>query len=284
MRYTRTGIIAVLIAVEIVIAGAMVASAGGLKSFSTIGDARAFGYVPPTPLASIDAGGRPHVVIDDAGSRVIVSASNDGKVHVADTKHIHGWGWGSTPSRLEVEKTSDGVLIRRPETSEPTVILGFEFGGTSVQIPPGSTLEIQAAGGADVSDLTGAVTVHSNDGHISATNVRSANLSLQTGDGHISLDGVDADQLNAVTSDGAIRVANLRVRNGVLHTSDGSIRVQLADGNDVTVRASTSDGSIRLNGIRQDGSPAEYKIGNGSGSLDVATQDGSIRVTSNGAN
>ena len=102
--------------------------------------------------------------------------------------------------------------------------------------------------------------------------------------GHIALANVDADKLNALTSDGSIRVSNLRVRNGVLHTSDGSIRVELADGNDLTVRASNSDGSIRMNGVRQEASPVEYRLGNGSGSLDVATQGGSIRVTTNGAN
>lgn len=283
MRYSRTGVIAILIAVEIMIAGAIVASAGGLNTLSGAGNLHTFGYTPYS-FAAIDAGGTPHVVIDDPGSRVTVSASSDGKVHVTDTRHVHGWGWGNRPSQLRVEKTSDGVLIERPDTTEPIVILGFEFGGTAVQVPPGAALDIRGASGADVSDLTGSIAVRSSDGHISATNVRTSDLSLTTGDGHIALANVDADKINAVTSDGAIRVSNLRVRNGVLHTSDGSIRIELAGGNDLTVRASTADGSIRMNGVRQEGSPAEYKFGNGSGSLDVATQDGSIRVTTNGAN
>jgi hypothetical protein len=51
------------------------------------------------------------------------------------------------------------------------------------------------------------------------------------------------------------------------------------------VRARTLDGSIRINDVRQDSSATvDYKLGNGAGSLDVATQDGSIRVTTNGAN
>jgi DUF4097 and DUF4098 domain-containing protein YvlB len=77
----------------------------------------------------------------------------------------------------------------------------------------------------------------------------------------------------------------LRVRNGTAHTADGSITLAFADAGDVTVHARTADGSIRINGMRQDdSSPTDYKLGNGSGSLDVATQDGSIRVTTNGAN
>jgi hypothetical protein len=281
MRYSRTGIIAVLIAVELFVASIIVVSAGGLKTFSTMGDAHGLGNMSYA-FPAIDAGDRPHVVIDDADSGVTVSASTDGKVHVTDTRHIHGWG--SAPARVQVQKTADGVLIQRPTTPGSNLIFGLEFGGTLVQIPPGATLEIRNASGADVSDLTGTIAVRSNDGHISATNVHSADLSLTTADGHISLTDVDADKLNAVTSDGAIRVSNLRVRNGVLHTSDGSIHIGFADAGDVTVRAQTGDGSIRMNGIRQDGSPVEYKFGNGSGTLDVATQDGSIRVNTNGAN
>jgi hypothetical protein len=281
MRYSRTGIIAVLIAVELFVAGIIAVSAGGLKTFTAMGDAHGFSNMSYT-LPAIDAGDRPHVVINDAGSSVVVTASSDGKVHVTDTRHIHGWG--SAPARVQVQKTADGVLIERPDTPGSTLVFGLEFGGTSVEIPPGATLEIRNASGADVSDLTGTIAVRSNDGHISATNVHSADLSLTSGDGHISLTDIDAGKLNAVTADGAIRVSNLRVRNGVLHTSDGSIHIGFADAGDVTVRARTGDGSIRMNGIRQDGSPVEYKFGNGSGTLDVATQDGSIRVNTNGAN
>ena len=281
MRYSRTGIIAVLIAAELFIASIIIVSAGGLKTFTAMGDAHGFSNMSYA-FPAIDAGDRPHIVIDDADSSVTVRASSDGKVHVTDTKHMHGWG--SAPARLQVQKTGDGVLIERPvAASGSTMMFGMEFGGTLVEIPAGATLEIRNASGADVSDLSGTVAIHSDDGHISATNVHTADLSLTTADGHISLTDVQADKLNAVTSDGAIRVSNLRVRNGVLHTSDGSIGIGFADAGDVTVRAQTGDGSIRMNGIRQDGSPVEYKFGNGSGTLDVATQDGSIRVNTNGA-
>ncbi len=96
---------------------------------------------------------------------------------------------------------------------------------------------------------------------------------------------MNADKLEATTQDGSIHASDMRVRNGSLHTSDGSITIGLADAGDVTVRAHTQDGSIRINGMRQDNAvPADYKLGNGAGSLDLATQDGSIRVTTNGAN
>jgi len=280
MRYSRTGIIAVLIAAELFIASIIVVSASGLGTFKAIGDVHGLSNMSYA-FPAIDAGDTPHVVIDDPSSRVTVSASNDGKVHVTDTRHIHGWG--SAPVRVHVQKTADGVLIERPAASGSGMIFGLEFGGTTVEVPAGTTLEIRNAEGADVSDLTGTIAVRSSDGHISASNVHTADLSLTTADGHISLEDVAADKLQAVTSDGSIRVSNLRVRSGVLHTGDGSIHIGFADAGDVTVHAQTGDGSIRMNGIRQEGSPADYKFGNGSGTLDVATQDGSIRVATNGA-
>lgn len=280
MRYTRTGVIAILIAAEIFIAGAIVASAGGLSSFSGIHDARTFDYTP-NMTATVDAGQTPHVVIDDRDSTVTVVASSDGKIHVTDATHIHGWGWGSRPGQLKVEKTSDGVLIQRPSVADRIVIFGFEFSGTQVEVPAGATLEIRDSSGARITGLTGTIDARSNDGSIRATNVRSDAVSLRTSDGRIYLTNVDAVKLDGQTSDGSIIADNLHVGSGTLRTSDGSIKIALSNA-DVKVRAQTSDGSIRFNGMRQADSPAEYTFGNGSGSLDVATQDGSIRVT-NGA-
>ncbi len=283
MRYTRTGVIAVLNAAELFIASIIIVSAGGLKTFTGASSGHDIAFEPYT-LPAIDAGSQPRVVIDDPDSRVTITPSDDGKIHVSDSTRIAGWGWGSRPPRLQVHQTSDGALIERPSSPGRVVIFGFESGGTDVALPANATVEIRNSSGATLSDLTGTISAHSDDGHITATNVRSSDVSLHTSDGHIMLTGVNADKLDATTLDGSIRVSDLRVRNGSLHTSDGSITVALADAGDVTVRASTQDGSIRINGTRQDDSPVDYKLGTGAGALDVATQDGSIRVTTNGAN
>ncbi len=284
MRYSRTGVIAVLIAAELFIASVIVVSAGGLKTFSGAASGHDIAFEPYS-LPAVDAGSQPHVVIDDPDSRVTITPSNDGKIHVSDSTRIAGWGWGSRPQRVQVHQTSDGVLIARPSTPGRIVIFGFESSGTDVALPPNATVEIRNSSGAMLSDLTGTISAHSDDGHITATNVQSGDVSLHTSDGRIVLTSVNADKLDATTLDGSIHVSDLRVRNGSLHTSDGSITIGLADAGDVTVRARTLDGSVRINGMRQDDSaPVDYKLGTGAGSLDVATQDGSIRVTTNGAN
>jgi len=283
MRYSRTGIIAVLIAAEVFIASVIVVSAGGLKTFSDVGNAGDFNYTPYS-LPAVDAGSQPHVVIDDTDSRVVVTPSTDGKVHVTDATRIAGWGWGSRPQHVQIRKTADGVAIERPATPGRVIIFGFESSHTEVAVPAGATLEITHSEGADLSDLTGTISVRSDDGHITVTNVRTGDLTLSTADGRITLDNVDADKLSVATSDGSIHASSLRVRNGTAHTADGSITLAFADGANLTVHARTLDGSIRINGMRQSDSPLDYTLGNGSGSLDLLTQEGSIRVTSNGAN
>lgn len=283
MRYSRTGIIAVLIAAEVFIAGVIIVSAGGLKNFSVSANDLGSNYSRYSPPA-VAVGSRPHVVIDDADSRVTLTASSDGKIHVIDASRLAGWGWGSRPGKLQMHVTGDGVFIQRPGRSGHGIFFGMDFGRTEIAVPPDATVDVQHSSGADLSDLTGTVHVRSDDGHITARSLRSKDLSLSSGDGHISLQDVAADKLDAVTSDGSIRASGLRVGNGSLHTGDGSITLVFADTGNLTLHARTGDGSISVNGARQsDSSPLDYKLGNGAGSLDVSTQDGSIRVTSKGA-
>lgn len=280
MRYTRTGIIAVLVAVEVFIAGTIVAVAGGFSGQP--GAFRSASY-QPVSLAPIDAGSQPHVVVRDPDSHLVITASNDGQVHVTDATRVAGWLWGAAPKHVQMQRTPDGVVIERPSAPR-TLIFGFESSRTEIALPPNATLDIQQAGGTDLSDLTGVIAVHSNDGHIEAHNIRSSQLSFSSADGHIYLDDVSADRIDAATADGSIHATALHTGGGRLHTDDGSIRLTFADASNLTVHARTADGSIRVNGVRQRAeSPADYTLGDGTGSLDVSTSDGSIRINTNGA-
>ena len=74
----------------------------------------------------------------------------------------------------------------------------------------------------------------------------------------------------------------------MLHTGDGSIRVALATGADLTVDASTSDGHIDVDGNAasngdSDSTQRTVRVGNGSGSLQLSSGDGSIHLITNGA-
>lgn len=288
MRYSRTGIVAVLLAAEVFIGAAIVWVLGGGHAGWPV-QAAGFHSVSQQgkTYSPIDAGSAPHVVIDDPDSRVVITASTDGKVHVTDDSHRFGWVWGTTPAPLSVERTADGVSIRRGDGRLHTVaIFGVDFQHTEIALPPASALEIQRCGGAEISGVTGSLAAHSVDGSISLSGVHASDIKLTSDDGGLRFNDVNAPAIDATTNDGSIRATALSVNGGRLQTNDGSIRVSLADAN-LTVHAHTGDGSIRVNGQRVardgDSDAADYQFGQGSGSLQVSTQDGSIHISTNGA-
>lgn len=290
MRYSRTGIVAVLAAAEIFVAGAILwALGGGSFAVHAAGMPHAYSWQPGKTFPAIDAGSAPHVVVNDPESRFVIDASTDGKVHVIDDTRMSGlFIGGSHPLPLSVSKTGDGVSIVRPESpgGMHLQILGFSEQRVELQVPQGAYVDVQRCGGADLSNLNGRIAVHSVDGHISATDVHATQLMLRSEDGSLRLNDVAAPAIDASTQDGSIRASGLAVGGGTLRSADGSIRAAFAKA-DVTVRARTSDGRIYFDGHRagsdQDGSPAEFLIGKGGGALEVSTQDGSIHITSNGA-
>lgn len=252
MRYSRTGIVAVLLAAEVFIGGAILWTlTGGRMTWpaQASGLHRVSDQAGKT-FAPIDAGSTPHVVIDDPDSRIVITTSADGKVHVTDDARTVGWVWGTPGSHanLSVVKTGDGVSITRGGGQQQVAIVGFDYQHTDVEVPAGAFVDVRRCGGADVTGLAGQVRIHS--------------------------------------VDGSIKGRGLRVTGGEIQTDDGAIRLAFADAN-VSVHAKTSDGSIHFDGRRAAGDDesagADLQIGTGGGSLLVSSQDGSIHISTNGA-
>ncbi|HET9096326.1 MAG TPA: DUF4097 family beta strand repeat-containing protein [Candidatus Baltobacteraceae bacterium] len=269
MRYSRTGIVAVLIAAEVFIGGAILWAFTGGHAWSAQGAGFRHVSEKGKTFAPIDAGSAPRVVIDDPDSRVVITPSSDGKVHVTDGWRTAGWLFNEAAKAapLSVRQSAGGVSIQRSSEHFHVGFFVVDTHRTEVAVPPGTALEIQRCGGADVSGMKGSLAIHSVDGSL-------------------RLEDVAVPSIDASTDDGSIRAANLRVGGGTLHTNDGSIRLGLTDAN-LTVHAQTSDGGIRFNDVRaQDGdsgAAADYRVGTGGGSLQVSTQDGSIHISTNGA-
>lgn len=287
MGYSRFGIIAMLLAAEVFVGGAILWAFGGGRGWSmttrnlhSVSD-RGKTYGP------IDAGNAPHVVIDDPDSRVVITPSSDGKVHVTDDSRTWGLVWGpSSRPPLSIDRTLDGVSIHRQSGPVRFAIFGMDMEHTEIALPVAAALDIRRCGGADVSGMNGSVAVQSVDGSIHLDSINATSLKIASDDGSLRLQSVQAPSIDASTHDGSIKATDLRVGGGTLHSNDGSIRVALATSN-LTVHAQTDDGSIRFNGSRvaQDGDSgtADYQVGTGGGSLQVSTQDGSIHISTNGA-
>lgn len=303
----RTPIVAMLIAVEVMIVGMALYAVGHGGGFAPGMHRAEFAGHSFAPLA---VGPAPHIVIDDAQSRVTVAASSDQLVHVRDLSEMHGAFFSNANyPQLHVTRTLDGVRIERPSVQRLAFgIFGFSREAIEVMVPSGSRLEINRCSGANVSgigggvlvrsqdghieiaDLQGSVDVSSDDGYIEARNVRADRLSMQTSDGHLALRDVAAASLSATTRDGRIETIDLDLLGhepqAAFHTDDGSVRIALAPNPNLTLNASTSDGRIVVDGVssrNDDGAQRTVRLGSGEGKLTVGTGDGSIHIDTNGA-
>lgn len=302
---SRSSFVALLIAAELVIVGI------ALYAIRGMGRVHAADFAART-IAPLDAGAAPQIDIDDPDSRVDVSVSSDGLVHVKDLTDLHGafFGGPSSVGQLDVARTPAGVAIRRPHTGGLSLSFGSIERRIEVDVPSGSRLHVTRCSGARVSGIAGGVAVASQDGRIEltglrgsvdaksddgaivATDIRGDSVVLQSADGHLTLDDVSASSLDGQTKDGSIEARGLTIadgaRRGVLRTDDGSIRVALVPDANLTVDASTGDGDIDVDGSTVntgDGDSAQHtiRLGNGTGGLQLSSGDGSIHILTNGA-
>ncbi|MFY9739742.1 MAG: DUF4097 family beta strand repeat-containing protein [Candidatus Cybelea sp.] len=165
-------------------------------------------------------------------------------------------------------------------------------------------------GHISLSDLRGIVDASSDDGYLTATNVRGDRLAMESSDGHLTLADVSVGSLVARTRDGRIEANNLTIAgarpDATLHSDDGPLRiagtfgangsyeVSTGDGSvnlrvprdsDFTIDASTGDGRIDVDGsslARDDSAQQTIRLGAGSGTMKLATSDGSIHLYTNG--
>jgi hypothetical protein len=301
---SRASVVGLLIAAEVLIVGMAIYAVGhGRASF-----AAGLHHVDFTaaPIAPVAAGSQPRVVIDDAASRVQVGVSPDELVHVSDLTQMRGAVYSSgTYPQLRVTRTSDGVRIERPSAGRLSIeIFGFSKRSIQVEVPRDSHVEVADCAGADVFGIAGGASVHSNDGHVtltdmqgsidarsddgyvSATNVRGDRLGLVSTDGHLALKNVAVGSLLAQTRDGRIEADALSVTDdATLQTDDGSIALKLEPNANLTIDASTRDGRIVVDGNsvdRDDTAQRTIRLGAATGKMKVATLDGSIHILTNG--
>jgi len=307
MNSPRVALIALLIAVEVVIAGMILYALHGPRHSLFAAGMHSSAFTPAVvmPLA---AGFSPHVYISDRDSGVTVNTSTDGLVHVVDETNVSGTMWGTPIAQLKVSRSDDGVRIERPDNDSDVSVFGFLRRHIEVSVPAHATIEIARCSGADVSNVQNDVTVASQDGHVALTGVR-GNVSAQSDDGSIRLNDVTANLLDARTDDGTIRAAGIAIAgtspHALFHSKDGSVEVNgafapggsyevssndghvsigIAPGADMTIDASTGDGHIVVDGHRYDeDGPQTVRLGSGSATMRVATDDGSVHISTNGA-
>lgn len=313
---SRTLVVATLVAAQVTILGlAAYSIRGAISSDAFASGGSGASFVAKT-FAPVAAGSAPRVTIDDPNSGVTIGVSNDGLVHVKDDTTFSGVTLRSPHDypQLTVTQDGNGVHISRPAYHQGwSMFIGFSMSRQhfEVQVPAASSVFVDACDNAEVSDLKngvtikaldgrielthvdGAIVAHSNDGHILAEDVTSPSLDLSSNDGWIEARnftaGGNAPYVRLQSDDGHIAASGLFPAGGKydLATHDGRINLAFARGSDVTVDASTNDGSLRVDGVRQhagDGAQQNLRVGSGGSAMRVHSDDGSITITTNGAN
>jgi len=299
-RPSRTGLIALLIAVEVVIAGVALYTLRG-AGFASAGGFHAVDYSAP-PIAPISVGVAPVVTVDDIDSRIVVTPSNDGMVHVTDRTEVHGLIFGSEHAQaLQVTRTLDGVRVYRPAGH---FTLGDTTNRVEISVPPMTQLKISRSGGDDISGLQNGIDVVSQDGHITLDDVK-GDIKAHSDDGRVELSNISSNSIDASTNDGHVYATQLQMTGAspraTLHsdsgsmrisgtfpagsyaftTGDGRIELSLLQGSDANVDASTGDGHVVVDGRDQAGQP--IRVGAGSAAMRLRSEDGSVHITTNGA-
>jgi hypothetical protein len=292
MQYSRTSIVAMLIAVEIVLAGLMIFVVRGGFNGGNVFAANGMHRVSfaALPIAPIAAGATPHVLIDDRDSFVTVKASYDALVHAVDTTRVGGAIFGNTKiAQLKMTRTGDGVRIERPESADGFLSFGSISQSVTVEVPTGAHVEIVRSSGADVRGMDNTVNVASQDGHISLAQIR-GDIDAHSDDGHIDATDIHGNSVKLSTSDGRLVLADITAAILDARTNDGRIEAQRLSVEGTSPRATlhTGDGSMHVGGrfaaggayeLTTDDGRVELALDPGSDvTVNASTDDGSLYV------
>ncbi len=312
---SRTSVIAMLLAAELLIAGMAVYSLRGgsiAPGFASFGHPGTTGSFVAKSFAPMVAGIAPNVTIDDPESGVSVTPSTDGLVHVKDDTTFEGWGYDRNYPQLRVSQDASGVHVARAEyhvafigwvssrqhiellvPAQSTVVIGHCQSAELSGLNNGATVTSQD-GHIDLTDMRGTIVAHSDDGHVTASFVTTGSLQLSSNDGYVEALNLDlvgtAPVVTLHSADGHVTATGRFPAGGTydLTTDDGRIYVTADQGSDVALNASTSDGAIHIDGVRQrqfdEGDPASgtLRLGSGASTMHLHSQDGSIYITTNG--
>jgi Putative adhesin len=203
--------------------------------------------------------------------------------------------------------STEAIQVNVPSGSQIEIA---RCSGADVNGITGSVNVQSQDGHVTLSDLRGNVDASTDEGYLAATNVHGDRLAMESSDGHLTLADVTVGSLVARTHEGRIEASNLTVAgarpDATLHSDDGPLRVagtfgpngsyemstddgwvnlRVPQSSDLAIEASTSDGRIDVDGsslARDDSAPQTIRLGAGSGTMKLATSDGSIHIYTNG--
>jgi DUF4097 and DUF4098 domain-containing protein YvlB len=233
-------------------------------------------------------------VQDDAGNVSIVGGGEDDKVTVKVVKT----GIAGTQKRAEEDLKNIKYEIKQ---QGDVITLTYDLEEVDLRRDPGSvdtvdfivavpthvTVDVHSAfGNVELDDLTGAVNVKTESGHVEATsiNARSEDIRLESSFGSISLADASAANITLKSNSGALEARNVRASKDVeLFTEFGNVNFDNGSAGSLTI--STNSGAVDLESVNVSGAlVVEDEFGNinlekvKAKSYDTQTNSGSIVV------
>jgi hypothetical protein len=248
--------------------------------------------------------GRPQVDVSTFDGSIEIRPWDRPEVLVVIEKQAYDEEAAAT---IEIQAEQDGNRVGvRVTAPKMEFLFGLNWRAASliVSAPAASDIQARSGDGSITADgITGNVELRSGDGRIDGTNLAGV-LRVRTGDGSISLESIDGE-LVVSTGDGSIsaegRFSGVRAHSGDgrvriratpgsvagddwdITTGDGSITLELPEGFDGDIDASTGDGRIHLDGVGISGVTGEFdrdhvrgRLGQGGRTVRLRSGDGRI--------
>jgi hypothetical protein len=199
-------------------------------------------------LVEVVKRGRDQAILD----KIEVSATQKGdtiKIDVPRPAIGEPVNWGNSPSAsLVITAPIESTLVAR--SGDGSITLKRLNGKIDVRTEDGSIR---------ISEVKGDLTARTGDGTIRAEEFEGA-AEVETGDGSVGIDGV-LRRLRLDTQDGSVQV-KLRAGSAMdsdwsLTTGDGSMRIELPEGFNAELDATSGDGRVVIDEVRGSGVNAE---------------------------
>jgi hypothetical protein len=191
---------------------------------------------------------------------------------------------------VTAEQAGDRITVDVRQEREPGLHVDFGSRHARITITAPATVQVDAGTGdgrVEVRDVEGDVKARTGDGAIRLTRV-SGSVEASSGDGSIDVDGAIRG-LRLRSGDGRVHIraaGDGPVSEWSLGTGDGSIVLEVPDGFNADLDATTGDGGVVVRDVpfssdspsRRRRQVARGRIGNGGPLIRVRTGDGSITV------
>lgn len=246
--------------------------------------------------ASVQVGGQ----LGDGAKPLAITGSDSDLAIKVEPKGGSGWfNWGSDnrmgPTTLDVHVPRGATLVVNV-VSAPLVVDGLDGGDITVSTVSGRARINARAPALDIDSVSGNIELA---GHAAKASLQSVSgdilapvlgsqAKLQTVSGRIQASGGPWRQFTLSTVSGDVQVAGGLAPDGKLaiDSMSGNVQLQLPAGTSANVHASSFSGDLRSdagNAQKSEhgpGSKLDARLGNGSGSINVETFSGDLRIRS----